>query len=128
MAPSGSSLQGTNMSSNECRATVRNHARSTANRLRSASGLAALTNQRRRSPCAARNWPRGSRLFPLQWFPVTFPAIVAAQAPEGQSGAVQNNTGDHPNRRAPPPLAEPHYYQPCPANVVMANGRHECLG
>jgi len=65
-------------------------------------------------------------------FPLTVPSIVAAQAPEGQRGALQS-TGDHANRRSPgsqplPTLTEPHYYQPCPANVVMPNGRHECLG
>ena len=58
---------------------------------------------------------------------LTYPSIVAAQAPDGQRGAFQSKTEDHPSRRAPA-LTEPQYYRPCPASVVLANGRHECLG
>ncbi len=58
---------------------------------------------------------------------LTYPSIVAAQAPDGQRGTFQSKTEDHPSRRAPA-LTEPQYYRPCPASVVLANGRHECLG
>ena len=65
---------------------------------------------------------------------LTVPSIVAAQAPEAQRGALQStSSGDHangPSSRSQPlsPQTEPQYYRPCPANVVLANGRHQCLG
>jgi hypothetical protein len=61
---------------------------------------------------------------------LSVPSIVAAQVPEGQRGALQNTTEDHAKREPQPlpPVTGQQYYRPCPASVVMPNGRHECLG
>ncbi len=68
-------------------------------------------------------FPRGG-----DW--ATLPSIGAAPVPEGLRGAFQSTTGDHPDRQPQksyslPPLTGPNYYRRSPANVVMADGRHE---
>jgi hypothetical protein len=56
------------------------------------------------------------------------------------TGAAQSRTSDQPAAPAvapqpgPAPIVDPRWtaetarYQPCPSDVVMSDGRHDCLG
>jgi glucose/arabinose dehydrogenase len=67
--------------------------------------------------------------------------LVACLAMLGavSTGAAQSGTSSVPTAQPPSvptatdarwrePTTETWRYQPCPSNVVMHNGRHECLG
>jgi hypothetical protein len=47
----------------------------------------------------------------------------AAPPSGGTGGGLQTEERGHPNW-----FTEPNTYKPCPASVVLANGRHICLG
>ena len=75
--------------------------------------------------------------------PFTKAGLLAGLALLGSvlTGAAQSRTSDKPaapsvptSQTGPAPIVDPRWtaetagYHPCPADVVMSDGRHDCLG
>ena len=56
-------------------------------------------------------------------FAQTRPQSPPAAAPGGTGLGMADDQKAHPNW-----FTEPNTYKPCPASVVLADGRHICLG